>query len=205
MWPALVGLLTVLSGAPSAARAERFDTLALGPELRLRERARADQLPRYELALPHGLRAPHGELVARFGVVLPTRGEALAFPLTVGMRYTPFDWRVRPLLGVDVGGYFVVDRATRPASDESDVAGTQRSEWSWSTRALAGVQIQLASFAALRLYADAQWTEIPEDARHRDDVASGFGAGCELSVALPPPRLALLDTLLDGTHAPGGW
>lgn len=174
-----------------------MERLFAGPELRVR--LDDDLTPRYELSLPHGLLGEHLEVSARFGIVLPARAESLSFPLTAGLRYLPFTGRLQPLFGADIGGYFSQGRGPRPD------AGTSGPEWTWSMRALSGAQLQIAGGVHLRLFLDAAWAQIPEDARNRVQVFSGLGAGCELQVALAAPRWHLFEMLLRGQSAPEGW
>jgi hypothetical protein len=184
--------------APLAlARAERMERLFAGPELRLR--LDSELGPRYELSLPHGLTGAQLELSARLGIVLPARDAPLSFPLTAGLRYLPVSGRYRPLLGVDIGGYFSQGRG--PRVNESTVGP----EWTWSMRALSGAQLALARGVSLRVFVDAMWAQAPEDARIRAQVFSGLGAGCELQVAFAPPRWHLFEMLLRGKSAPEGW
>lgn len=199
----LATLLAVLV-APSAAHGERFESLVIGPELRVRERDGALTPPRYELLLPHGLHAAHGEVVARVGLVLPSeRGASLAFPLTVGVRYLPSDWALRPLFGADLGGYLAFDRS----SGQEGAEGLENShaDWAWSVRALAGAQLSFTRHIALRVYGDAQWSA-PHAYPHIGELfATGLGLGCELAFTFAGPRLSLLDMLLHGTDAPEGF
>lgn len=203
----LAAALVVLLGAlavPATARGERFESLVLGPELRVRARDGALTPPRYEVLLPHGLHAAHGEVIARMGLVLPSsRGDSLAFPLTVGVRYLPFEGALRPLLGADLGGYFTFDRST----DQADQGRAERShaDWAWSVRALVGAQLSFTRHVALRLYGDAQWSAPHAYAQVGALFATGLGLGCELAFTFSGPRLALLDMLVHGKDAPEGW
>jgi hypothetical protein len=175
-----------------------MERLFAGPELRVR--IDGDGAARYELSVPHGLAGAHVGLAARLGFVLPTpAGDSLSFPLTLGLRYAPFDWLLRPLLGGDVGGYF--SHARGPSTNDSP----RGPEWTWSMRALVGAHVQLTSSIWLRTHADAMWAQTPQDARHRAQVFSGFGVGCELLFAFAPPRWRLFDMLLRGKSAPEGW
>lgn len=189
----------LLTGGASAARAERFRQLIGGPELRVRAPAESGGTPRYELALPHGLRATHGELVARLGFVLPAHPGALAFPLTVGLRHLPFDFWLRPLLGADLGGYFAWSKGPRIAGSPSGMM------WLWSARVLLGAHVQMAKHVSLRLYADAMVSEVAPALLVRDDTRGGFGGGVELVFNLDPSGLSLLDMVTTGQGAPEGW
>ena len=140
--PGLLALL-VLSALlqPSSARAERLERLLLGAELRVRPSEGVLEQPRYELTLPHGLSSAHADLLARVGVVLADRAGVLAFPITLGMRWTPLDSWLRPLLGVDLGGYFSQSRGERAQGAPSGL------DWTWSARALAGAEFRTEDVA----------------------------------------------------------
>lgn len=183
----------------SDAQAERFEQLFAGTELRLRERHDGFSPPRSELTLPHGLRAPHGDLVARIGVVLPTRGAALAFPLSVGLRFMPFSFALRPLLGADLGGYFSQPRGRDTPEHPGGL------EWTWSVRALLGVHLALPGNLALQLYLDAAWSEPTQDPRSRGHVEGGYGGGCALTFAFPAPGWRPFPMLMRGEQSPRGW
>jgi hypothetical protein len=189
---------TIALAYASSARAERFEQLFAGAELRLRERHDSLSPPCYELTLPHGLHAPHGDLVARLGVVLPTRG-ALAFPVSVGLRYMPFSFALHPLLGADLGGYFSEPRGRDTPAHPGGL------EWTWSVRALLGVHLALPGNAALQVYVDAAWSEPSEDPRSRSHVAGGYGGGCALSFAFPAPGWRPFRMLMRGEQSPRGW
>lgn len=182
---------------PCGALAEHVDRLFISPELRVRPAPRGHV--RNELALSHGLASAHTELTARVGIVLPARDESLAFPFTVGLRTAPFDTRVRPLVGGEVGGYFSAPRGGRRNESPSGA------EWTWSMRALAGIHVELARLLALRVYADAQWAQRPRDARLWGHVFSSLGVGCEVLMRLPAPRLRLLEMVVHGKGSPSGW
>jgi hypothetical protein len=184
---------------PGLAKAERLQQLLLGPELRVRPSEGLFEQPRYELALPHGLSSAHADLVARVGLVLPDGAGVLAFPVTVGMRWTPLDVWLRPLLGVDLGGYFSQARGLRAQGAPTGL------DWTWSARALAGAEFRMGAVLAFRIYADAAWAQTPGDVATRDSVFSGLGAGAELLFRWTPPRWKLVDMILRGDDAPKGW
>jgi hypothetical protein len=171
----------------------------LGAELRVRPSEGLLEQPRYELTLPHGLSSAHADLLARVGVVLADRSGVLAFPITLGMRWTPLDFWLRPLLGVDMGGYFSQSRGERAQGAPSGL------DWTWSARALAGVEVRLGSLVALRLHADAGWAQTPGAVATRDYVFSGLGAGAEVLFRWKPRSWKLMDMMLHGDHAPEGW
>jgi hypothetical protein len=200
VWALLLAALSL----PAKARAERFESLVLGPELRVRERDGALTPPRYEVLLPHGLHAAHGEVVARVGLVLPSaRGASLAFPLTFGVRYLPSNWALRPLLGADLGGYLTVDRSS--GQQAADGPEHSHADWAWSVRALAGAELSFTRHVALRLYGDAQWSAPHAYPQVGELFATGLGLGCELAFTFAWPRLSLLDMLIHGTDAPEGF
>ncbi|MFT3921263.1 MAG: hypothetical protein QM778_01885 [Myxococcales bacterium] len=182
-----------------SAHAERVEKLLLGPELRLRPSRGLFEAPREELALPHGVSTAHSDLVARVGVVLAERSSELAFPISLGMRYLPFDSPVRPLLGVDLGGYFSQTRGPRAQGAPSGLA------WTWSARGLLGAELRATPWLALRVYADAMWAQTPASFAMRDQVFSGLGAGAELVFRWAPPRWKLVDMVLRGDDAPKEW
>jgi hypothetical protein len=190
-------LCAALGAVP--ARAERFERILGGPELRVRAPAEAGGPLRYELALPHGLSAAHGELVARLGFVIPSHDGALAFPLTVGLRYLPFDSWLRPLLGADLGGYFAWSKGPRTTGAPGGVM------WLWSARVLLGAELRLGSVASLRLYGDAMVTELSPALWARADTRGGFGGGAELVFRLSPPRWRMVKMVTTGEEAPEGW
>jgi hypothetical protein len=184
---------------PSSAHAERLQQLVLGSELRVRPSEGWFSQPRYELVLSHGLSSAHADLLVRIGMVLPGGQGGNAFPGTLGMRWTPLDFCVRPLLGVELGGYFSQSRGQRAQGAPDGL------DWTWSTRALAGAEWRVGSRLALRLYADAAWAEMPAAVATRDDVFSGLGAGAELIFRWAPPRWKLVDMVVRGDDAPTGW
>ncbi|MES1204572.1 MAG: hypothetical protein ABUS79_01420 [Pseudomonadota bacterium] len=188
----------IVSVAPEA-RAEHAARLILGPELRARPRDGAAQEPRYEVSVPHGLVSATGTtaFVFRLGMVLPNANASLAFPITVGLRYAPFETRVRPLLGGDMGGYLVAARGPRQNDSPNGP------EMCWTVRALAGVSVHIFPSTALVVYADAAWAQMPRDERSRDYVFSGVGAGVELRVTFSY-RSRLADMILLGTSSPQG-
>jgi hypothetical protein len=194
----LIALLFCLS-VTFKVHAERLEQLFVGPELRVRPSAGIMTEPRYELALPHGLASPHAQLVARVGFVLPSQRRALVFPLTLGLRYAPWDTWIRPLLGADLGGYFSQARGPHAQGSPRGLA------WTWSTRALTGAHVQIGKLVALRLYVDAAWAQTPGAVRTRDYVYSSLGAGAELLFTWDTPRWRLFDMLVRGTSAPEGW
>jgi hypothetical protein len=183
------------------ARAERAAVLMLGSELRTRAYERTVHTPRYELSIPHGISSASGRttFAARVGVVVPSEGKSLAFPISMGLRYAPFDSVVRPLLGTDFGGYLTQGRGQAPA----DVP--RGPEWCWSTRALAGLSTTLSRTLSLMVYVDAMWAQTPQDPRSREYVFSSLGLGVELRFSFAPPDLRILDMLIHGTAAPEGY
>lgn len=196
-WASCLAIACALAYA-SSARAERFERLFAGAELRLRQRHDDFSPASSELTLSHGLQSPHGQLVARVGLVLPTRG-ALAFPLSVGLRYMPFSFALRPLLGTDLGGYFSDPRGRDTPEHPGGL------EWTWSVRALLGLHLALPGNVALQVYADAAWSEPSEDPRSRGHVAGGYGGGCAVSFAFPAPGWRPFPMLIRGEQSPRGW
>lgn len=195
----LLALLVGCSASAPPAKAERLEQLLLGPEVRVRPSEGLVEQPRYELSLPHGFSSAHADLLARVGVVISPSGDALAFPLTLGMRYVPFDFLLRPLLGMDLGGYFSQARGEQAQGAPSGLA------WTWSVRGLAGGELRMGNRVAVRLFFDASWAQTPGALVTREVVFSGLGAGAEVVFRWTPPRWKLVDMLLRGDNAPKGW
>jgi hypothetical protein len=197
----LLGALACWLWLCAPARADRASLLFLGSEFRLRPSESLVQAPRYELALPHGLASADGRsvFVARVGAVMPDRHGSLAFPITMGMRWMPLDFWLRPLAGADAGGYLV--QARGPRSSESP----KGPEWCWSLRALAGAGITVTHAITMLLYIDGMWAQTPQDERARSLVYSSLGAGVELRMSFVSPKNRLLDMLLHGNAAPEGY
>jgi hypothetical protein len=196
----IAAVVLIAAGGPRdrAARADRAAGFFVGPELRMRTGAR-DGRPGNEVALPHGLISEDGKTayVGRLGFLWPLPEGALVVPISVGARLAPLHSVVRPVLGVDLGGYLVRMNGAR---SEDSPAGPQLC---WSMRALAGAQVALGRHVAVVGYVDASWVQSPRDTRARSFIGSALGTGIELRVSFTP-HFGLTDMLLQGTNAPKG-
>lgn len=152
--------------------------------------------------MPHGISSASGNtsFVARLGMVMPVEGAGvLAFPVSMGARFEPLATFLRPVAGVEAGGYLLIPRDGRMAPREE--AGPP---WYWSMRALVGTRVSVSRAVALTLYVDAAWIQQPRDELARLQVYSGVGAGAEVSVSFVP-GLRYVDMFLNGRNAPEGF
>jgi len=188
---------------PSSARAERIDSIVLVPETRFHRSFAAGEsiCPRStDLLLAHGFAASgnHSEIVLRAGLRLfEGRPAPPSVPIAIAWQVVPFDLTVSPLVGVEFGG------ALSRAWPDPFLPGRVTWGWTWSLRALAGVQVGLWRWIALRAFADAEWNQVFTTAPGLSVPGSGWGWGLGLSFRPGVPQHTLVEMLTTGRDFPG--
>ena len=96
-----------------------------------------------------------------------------AVPMSVGLRLTPFSFRVRPMLGLDLGGAVANVTYVRPDN------APQESGWSLigEIRGRAGVHVDVWQWLSAQAFVEGRWTQdlVVEHGPNFDTSGIGFG------------------------------
>jgi hypothetical protein len=143
-----------------------------------------------EILMRLGYRFAAGDFPAAsvFGSARATHYDVDAVPVMLGWRMTFLPFRVRPLLGVDVGGSI-----TRVSYDRLQATTlTSGWVWSWEGRLFAGAHADVWQFVGARLFVEARAARNVFVAQGVPLRTTGIGIGLAITAALDRPEVEAL-------------